>query len=193
MKARGSKTPQTQSEPQKTHTFLSDNSQRLARFAEDMERAPSVRNIIILLAALLVVSGIVGSIWTTVSKKTEKVYETTVVHEHGFSFRVDFYSKAALQTSKEKSYLVSNDDKGYQTAIWVAKMDSPLGCGRSPSFDYVPPVGTVIHASCYEDGRLTFASDVSIGNQIYQINLTSEKPISVPEARKIFSSVVIEE
>lgn len=193
MKRRGPKTPQLQSEPQKTRTFLSDNSQRLARFAQDMEKAPSVRNIVILLGALLVVSGIVGSLWTTVSKKTEKTYETTTVHEHGFSFRVDFYSKAALQTSKEKSYLVSDDDKGYQTAIWVAKMDSPLGCGRSPSFDYNPPVGTVIHASCYEDGRLTFASDVSIGNHIYQINLTSEKPISVPEARKIFSSVVIEE
>lgn len=182
-----------QSESPKQRSFLSDNSVRLARFAQDIQKAPSVRNIIILLSALLVVSAIVGSIWIGVAKKTEKPYVTATVPEHGFSFSVDFYKRAALQTSREKNYLVASDAKGYKTAIWIAKMDSTLDCGRSPSFSYDAPVGTVVHASCYEEDRKTFASDIIVNEQVYQINMTSEKPMSVSEAKKIFSSVIIEE
>lgn len=182
-----------QSEPHKPHSFLSDNSVRLARFAQDLQKGPSAKNIFLLLGLLLIVSGVVGSIWMAVAKKTEKPYETAVVHEKGFSFQVDFYKKAAPQISKEKTYLVASDEKGYKTAIWVAKIDSPLGCGSSPSFDYDVPAGTRVHASCYEEDRLTFASDVSVDERIYQINMTSEKPLSVSEVKMIFSTVKIEE
>jgi hypothetical protein len=186
-------TKEMQSESSKPHSFLSDNSQRLARFAQDVKRAPSVRNIVILLSALLVISAVVSGIWITIAKKTEKPYATSVVQERDFSFQVDFYKKAAPQTSREKTYLVASDAKGYKTAIWVAKMDSTLDCGRSPSFAYDAPVGMVVHASCYEEDRLTFASDVIVNEQVYQINMTSEKPMSVIEAKKIFGSVIIEE
>lgn len=180
-------------EPSKTHSFLSENSQRLARLAQNDKRAPSFKNIVILLSISLAVLFVLSGIWIAVSKNTKTDYEISTVRERDFAFSVNFYKKARVLTSKDKHYLVAKDNHGYKTTIWIAKHDAPLGCGRSPSFRYESQKGTVVHASCYEKDRLTYASDVSVGQQVYQINMTSERPISTSDAKVIFSSVDIVE
>lgn len=180
-------------EPSKPHSFLSDNSQRLARLAQGDKKVPSFKNIVILLSGLLIMLFVLSGIWIVIARRVHTNFEISTVHEPDFAFKVNFYKKARVLTSKDKHYLVAVDNHGYKTAIWVAKLDSPLGCGHSPSFRYEPGQDTVVHASCYEKDRLTYASDISVNQQVYQINMTSERPISTSDAKVIFSSVDIVE
>lgn len=165
----------------------------MALLAQDEKpKPPSLRNIIILFAGLLLTVLIIGSVWAAIAQKTHTPFVKATVDERDFAFSVDFYKEASVQTSRDKNYLVATHDDGKQTAIWVAKLESPLSCGRSPGFDYNAQEGMQIHASCYEKDRLTFASNVYVDKQVYQINMTSEKPIDPREAEVIFGSVVIE-
>lgn len=178
--------------PSGPHVFLSENSKRLALLAQDNKRTPSVRNVAILFGGLALSALFFCVIWIVVAKNTHSSFAPATVKEPGFAFTVEFYKKATIQTSRNKNYLVATHEDGRKTAIWVAKLDSPLSCGSSPDFSYNAQEGVQIHASCYERDRLTYASDVSVDKQVYQINMTSERPISRQEAELIFGSVVIE-
>ncbi len=169
------------------HPYLSANSVRLAQ-ADRL--ALSFKNMLLLLNALLLAVLITGGVWALTGRHTSP-FEAATVSEHDFSFSVQFFKRATILATHNANYLVARDEQGKKTAIWVTKLESPLSCGGSSRFDYSPPRNVIVHDSCYEPDRLTFASDITVGRQVYQINLTSQKPINVADAKDILGSVII--
>lgn len=176
-------------EPSKHHSYLSANSVLLAQ--EDTY-APSVKNILILLNALLLVILVIGGLWMVFGDHTENRFAPATVPEDGFSFSVLFYKNAAVQASRDNNYLTMQDTKGQEVSIWATEIDRSLGCGSKPSLDYTPQRSTSVQSGCYEEDRLTFATAIRVDKQLYQVNITSKKPLSTADVKDIFGSIVIE-
>lgn len=117
-------------------------------------------------------------------------YAQATASQGDFTFSAKYYKNAVVQKSRGMNYLVRTRD-GKETSLWVAKSDAVLPCRTNPTFDFSPMPGVRVESSCYRQDRLVFAADVTAGNQVYQINMTSQEPIDIQDAKDIFGSVTI--
>jgi hypothetical protein len=174
--------------PIKHHAYLSANSLRLRQ--DDSFYGFSRRRI--RLFALIMAAGIIGiTLGWRFFAGNNSPFVLSTVDESGYSFNAQFYKDTAIEKSNAMNYLITRTSSGVETSLWVAKLSDVLSCGTNPLFGYTPAPGVQVESSCYSTDRLLFVSDVRVNDRIYQINLASQKPIDVQDARTIFSSVTI--
>jgi hypothetical protein len=174
----------------KKHGLLSANSIFL-RQDDAYSHKISPRNVVILLAAVLISLGILSALWITTRKHNTPKLSAATVEEQGFGFKLNYYHGATTQKSRSMNYLVSRDEHGVETTIWVTRLEKVLNCGGNPNFSYPSDTGLQAHSSCYKPDRTVFVSDVVVDDQVYQINMTSEQAIDVADARDIFRTIDI--
>ncbi|HSD56362.1 MAG TPA: hypothetical protein VLA92_04385, partial [Candidatus Saccharimonadales bacterium] len=151
----------------------------------------SPRNVAMLLVGLLVSIGLLFGVWMHMHKNNAPRFTPATVRGQGFTYDLLYYNDATVQTSRKENYLVSQDKQGLKTSIWITKINKLLPCGTSPSFSYTSATRLDSRASCYKSDRKVFVSVVIHNGQLYQINMTSDRPISVDDAKYIFGSVKI--
>lgn len=174
--------------PAKRHSYLSANSLKLR---EDDIYGFSPRSVQLALGAATVLVLLIAMVSILASRSTA-VFASARVSEGSFSFSGQFYKNATVQRSRGINYLISRDSSSKETSLWVTKLKASLSCGSSPAFSYRPSSDITVQKSCYAKRGLIYASDVEVAGQIYQINMTSEKPIRMTDAKSIFGSISIE-
>jgi len=141
---------------------------------------------------VVVVLLVVGGGWLILTRSNNKVSTLSpyTVNQSTPVFSVNFYPNAAVSQKNNLTYLISTNSQGKQTAIWIVSLASPLSYGNEPTFSYTMS-GQKETGSCRSDGIMC-VSDVQLNGQTYQINITSQRAVSIPDAKAIFSSVNIQ-
>lgn len=174
----------------KRHGFLSANSLFL-RKDDAYSRKVSTKNVVILLAVVLVGIGLLAAGWVTLHRHTAPKLVSATVNAKEFSYTLQFYPGASVQTSRGANYLVKTNERGNETTIWVTRIEKVLSCGHNPTLSYTPETDVALHSSCYKPDRTVFVADIVKNKQVYQINMTSKAPIAVTDAQEIFKTVKI--
>jgi hypothetical protein len=174
----------------KRHGFLSANSLFL-RQDDAYSRTVSTKNVAILLTVVLVTVGLLAVGWMLVRKHTAPKLASATVKAKDFSYSLQFYPGASIQTSRGTNYLVKTNEGGKEVTIWVTHIEKVLSCGHNPTFSYRPESDVSLHSSCYKPDRTVFVADIVKDKKVYQINMTSKAPISVTDAQEIFKTVTI--
>jgi hypothetical protein len=175
--------------PVKRHPYLSANSLKLRE--EDIYGFS--RRSVQLAAAGVIAFVLLTTIVGALAGRSSSPFTRASIDEGTFSFSAQYYKDATVQHSRGTNYLVNKDADGKETTLWVAKLKASLSCGSNPAFDYQPTTNMKVHQSCYTKGGLIYASDIEVDGQVYQINMTSQKPIRTADAKAIFGSISIEQ
>lgn len=176
-----------QEHPVRRHAYLSANSLRLRQ--DDSFYGFARRNIAFFVAGLVLFLLVVTIGWHYLTSN-DTPYAQATVSQGDFSFSAKYYKNAVVQKSRGMNYLVRTTG-GKETSLWVAKVDAIKSCSTNPTFDFSPMPDVHVENSCYRQDRLVFVADITVGNQVYQINMTAQDPINIQDAKDIFGSVTI--
>lgn len=175
--------------PGRHRTFLSANSLKLRE--EDIYGfTPRSVHLAGICAAIIVVLVVLISL---LAGRNTSRFELIKTEEKGFSFSAMYFKGATVQHSRGSNYLVSRDKDSKETTLWMTRMDIGLSCGRNPTFSYQAKGSKfIVRQSCYDEKHLIYVSDIVAGDQAYQINMTSGKPLDLRDVQAIFSSIEIQ-
>jgi len=103
-------------------------------------------------------------------------------------FSVKFYPGATVQQKGGNTYLILMTGQR-QTALWITPSATQETFGDEAPFQFSFGGQTITGG---HDGTDLYTASVTINHLIYQINLNAQKPVSLADAKAIFSSINIE-
>ena len=140
-----------------------------------------------------VVAGIAAGAWLYATRDSRAELAPVRVSEKNFNYTVRFFRSPVIQDKNGRQYLIHKDADGKQTAMWVLPRDAALSCGDDPKFTYEPAnVRTEVVNACYRSDGIIYVSNIIVGKRVYQLNLSSERPVARQDAQAIFGSLQIE-
>jgi hypothetical protein len=142
---------------------------------------------------LVVLAGIAAGVWLYTTRDSRAELAPMHVTEKAFNYSVKFFRGAVVQDKNGRQYIIHTDENGKQTAMWVLEHDTALTCADDPKFSYTPAnVRTEVVNACYRSDGIIYVSNIIVDKQVYQLNLTSQRPVARQDAQAIFGSLQIE-
>jgi hypothetical protein len=147
-----------------------------------------IKKALIAIVAIIVLGG--GLFYLKNSTNKLSPLSHYAVSQSSPSFTVNFYKNAQVVQKNGLTYLISKDSEGKQTAIWIQTLSSPTSCPGLARFSFT--FDNQSTSGCYNSAKDIYAALVGLNGSMYQISLTSQKPVSVADASAIYSSFVIQ-
>ncbi len=145
--------------------------------------------------ALVVLAVIMGLIILVAGVSLLKGDEETTalkpyaVTEGSVHYTMDFYPSSVTQETNGIVRTTGTSPLGQEMSFWIVKLDSPLSCGKYPSFSYTSR--HLLRVSCYQPDKRLYVANIEVEGKTYQINLVSKQPIKLADAADIFTTVSI--
>jgi hypothetical protein len=106
-------------------------------------------------------------------------------------FSTNFYRGAVVQHLNGLVYLTSTSTDGTKSSIWIYKLKSEIPICDSGGTKFTVAIMGKGVPGCYRNDRIIYTAEIDHNGVKYQVNLVSQKPIEVDEAKTILSSVAL--
>lgn len=117
-------------------------------------------------------------------------FSSYAVHDiNGVDYTVNFYKNAIIDNQKTVTHLDANRD-GKHSAVFLIKLSSETTCAKAKSINM--KVNGEKVTICQRPDNIIYTGNIKVNNQLYQINLVSQTPVNIEDAKAILESIVFQ-